>query len=188
MAWRNVTASQVRDIVIAASQDRGATWTAPALVSNDKWQIDGCPHSGPSLILRGNELVIAWFSAPDDRSRLFWSSSLDGGLHFAPRRELAEHIDSPNHPFLGLIDGELWVTYEGREHHERQGWGPRTAFVQKLRSDSSERPFRVPSGAGSAAYPVISRIGPSAVLVSWTAESDAGPSLVGVRAYTNPKR
>src|SRR5690606_14147404 len=40
---------QIRDMMIATSTDHGATFSRPLTISADNWNIDGCPHTGPSL-------------------------------------------------------------------------------------------------------------------------------------------
>ena len=48
-AWRHVYAGNLRDIAFTESRDGGATFAAPARVSEDGWAINGCPDDGPAL-------------------------------------------------------------------------------------------------------------------------------------------
>ncbi len=56
----------IRDIATMRSTDNGATFSKTTILSKDNWQINGCPHSGPtsSVGLDGN--LIAWFSGTAD--------------------------------------------------------------------------------------------------------------------------
>jgi hypothetical protein len=56
LAWRDVAPDQERDIVLAAWHDNGATWSEPVFVSHDRWHINGCPDSGPSLALLNDQI------------------------------------------------------------------------------------------------------------------------------------
>ncbi len=57
IGWRGVRDGNLRDIFVATSTDGGATFSAETLVAPDNWQINGCPHSGPSLAtLNGHSL------------------------------------------------------------------------------------------------------------------------------------
>src|SRR5690606_7506920 len=47
VAWRKIYPGDVRDIVVARSRDRGATWDEPVRVAADDWVFPGCPHAGP---------------------------------------------------------------------------------------------------------------------------------------------
>src|SRR5205085_10437805 len=49
VAWRHVYPGNMRDIAFAASRDGGRTFSPPIRVSEDKWQLDGCPDDGPSM-------------------------------------------------------------------------------------------------------------------------------------------
>jgi hypothetical protein len=63
LAWRHVAPDQERDIMLAALHDNGATWSESVFVSHDRWHINGCPDSGPSLAL-----LTSRFLSPGTRS------------------------------------------------------------------------------------------------------------------------
>lgn len=69
LAYRSITmpsalaAKQVRDMVYKVSADNGQTFTAARTISNDNWEIEGCPHSGPTLAADKNGLQVVWFTA-----------------------------------------------------------------------------------------------------------------------------
>ena len=71
------------------SDDAGRTFSAPVRVSEDHWQIDGCPEDGPSLAVTTDNVVhIVWPTLVGDASKekaVFYSASTDGGQTFAPR-------------------------------------------------------------------------------------------------------
>ncbi|NQW28998.1 MAG: exo-alpha-sialidase [Ignavibacteria bacterium] len=53
--------SNRRDIFVCRSQDNGATFDEPVLVQDEKWMINACPSTGPSLAYDGaGNLHIAW--------------------------------------------------------------------------------------------------------------------------------
>ena len=56
----------IRDIATMSSGDNGLTFTKPAILSKDNWQINGCPHSGPTSSASATGTVIAWFSGTTD--------------------------------------------------------------------------------------------------------------------------
>ncbi len=75
--YRNRTAGEVRDIYIARQQD--GIWQDGVAVADDGWVIGGCPVNGPVVKSRDHEVVVAWFTAADDRPvvRLARSASVD---------------------------------------------------------------------------------------------------------------
>lgn len=56
----------VRDIAEMRSADNGKTFSKPQILSKDNWQINGCPHSGPTASAGGGSPLVAWFSGTTD--------------------------------------------------------------------------------------------------------------------------
>jgi hypothetical protein len=78
--YRDRTDEEIRDMSIARLID--GRWTAPKAIHNDNWKIAGCPVNGPRVASEGNNLVIAWYSAATDTSRVKVIFSTDGGATF----------------------------------------------------------------------------------------------------------
>lgn len=164
LAFRSVDAESCRDIVALRSDDDGSTWSDPVSVSRDKWQVDGCPHSGPALAADRDRLAVAWLTVAGDRARLFWAESRDGGRSFTRRSPLAASVLDPNHPSLAILNGRLLAAYEGRDPAEANGWGSRRAFLEDVQS----RAVRAVPGSGRAGYPRLAVLSAGALLASWT--------------------
>jgi hypothetical protein len=92
VGWRQVLPGDFRHIAVASSADGGETFDAPTVVSDDRWELRGCPVSGPALAAGdGERLVVVWFTAGDAGTPgLYSSESGDGGRTFAPRRVVSE--------------------------------------------------------------------------------------------------
>ena len=56
----------IRDIAQMSSTDNGRTFSKPQILSKDNWQINGCPHSGPTSSAGGGSPLVAWFSGTQD--------------------------------------------------------------------------------------------------------------------------
>ena len=56
----------VRDIAKMTSTNNGASFAKPAILFPDNWQINGCPHSGPTASTGAGSNLIAWFSGSTD--------------------------------------------------------------------------------------------------------------------------
>lgn len=69
LAYRSITfpsalsGKQVRDMVYKLSKDNGRTFSPAKPISNDNWEIEGCPHSGPSLAVTKNTVHAVWYTA-----------------------------------------------------------------------------------------------------------------------------
>ena len=82
VAYRDRSASEVRDIYV--TRFTGSAWSAPTLVHQDGWQINGCPINGPSVSARGRNVAVAWFTAKNDQGQAFVAFSRDAGRTFGP--------------------------------------------------------------------------------------------------------
>jgi hypothetical protein len=92
VSWRQVLPGNFRHIAVASSADGGQTFTPPAIVSDDRWQLAGCPVSGAALsVAPDGVLRVLWYSAGEGgKAGLYHSESRDGGRTFAPRALFAE--------------------------------------------------------------------------------------------------
>ncbi|MFN8348243.1 MAG: sialidase family protein [Spirosomataceae bacterium] len=52
----------IRDMAKMTSTDNGITFSAPQILHNDGWKINGCPHSGATSSVYGKSALISWFS------------------------------------------------------------------------------------------------------------------------------
>jgi hypothetical protein len=92
VGWRQVLPGEFRHIAVASSEDGGETFNAPTVVSDDRWELRGCPVSGPALAAgEGGAVRVLWYTAGEaGRPGLYSAESADGGRTFAPRRAVAE--------------------------------------------------------------------------------------------------
>ena len=90
--WRQVLPGNFRHIAVAVSKDFGATFSPATIVSDDRWQIAGCPVSGASLAIGANNaLNVVWFSAGEaGKPGIYRAQSVDGGKTFSPRALVSE--------------------------------------------------------------------------------------------------
>ncbi|MGH9833111.1 MAG: sialidase family protein [Blastocatellia bacterium] len=145
-----------RDIILARSQDGGKTFTK-TIVSEDKWEIPGCPVAGPSFSFGNHGAIIAvWFMGGSPRPGLYYATSTDNGKTFAPRQLLdpQQRIGKRAHT-TGLADGNVFVAWDDADGKTFSVWGvlnPRKGLLRK----SSQRE--------GVAYPVVATNGRIAVI------------------------
>ena len=86
VVYRDRGMDEVRNI--QAVRLDGPAWSVPVPVHDDGWRIAGCPVNGPAIAALGNDVAVAWFTAPDvPRVRIAFSR--DGGRGFGPPLEVA---------------------------------------------------------------------------------------------------
>jgi hypothetical protein len=115
MAWRSVLPGNVRDIVVARSDDWGATWSAPVRVHADGWVYDGCPHAGPALAVDAEGALHAtWWTGRDGRAGVWYAKSVDGARSFgAPVAMGVAQASRPAHAQLAVGDsGRVVVAWD----------------------------------------------------------------------------
>jgi hypothetical protein len=86
VVYRDRTDTEVRDI--QAARYTGGKWSEPVPVHADGWRIEACPVNGPAVAARGDDVAVAWFTAPD-QARVRLAFSTDGGRTFSTPVEVA---------------------------------------------------------------------------------------------------
>lgn len=114
LAYRSImfpstlSGKQVRDMAYKLSTDNGKTFSDAKTISKDNWEIEGCPHSGPSLGVLNNSVNAVWFTAGGIPG-LYYTSSVIGG-DFQTRNLITA---SGRHPqTLSLPGGKLAMVCE----------------------------------------------------------------------------
>ncbi len=93
VGYRKVYEGGFRHITVIAAASGGA-FGRPVLVSDDQWQIDACPVSGPALRFADDLLNVAWFSGGSAGEHgIYTAAANDASISaFAPR-QLVEAFD-----------------------------------------------------------------------------------------------
>jgi hypothetical protein len=123
VGWRQVLPGDFRHIAVASSNDGGDTFDAPVVVSDDRWELRGCPVSGPALAAGdGERLTVLWFTAGDaGTAGLYSSESSDGGRTFAPRRVVTESGVRGTPQLLPYSQGAAVAVFEGDGENNSPG-------------------------------------------------------------------
>jgi len=79
-AYRNRTTAEIRDIYVTRLS--AGKWSMPARVHADNFKIEACPINGPAIAANGKDVVVAWFTAPNEMERSYVAFSHDGGRTF----------------------------------------------------------------------------------------------------------
>jgi hypothetical protein len=98
-AFRDRSDKEIRDI--AVSRLDNGKWTEPVRVHDDNWEVYACPVNGPMLSARGRDVVVAWFTAKEDKGQAWAAFSNDAG------RTWGEPIRLDDGASLGRVGVEL---------------------------------------------------------------------------------
>ncbi len=113
LAWRHIFPGGERDIALVRSIDGARTFTSPTRVHADGWQLDGCPHAGPSLALDARGQVhVAWYTGAPSRPGLYYAFSKDGGRSFSAPVPLADGVGVSQVKLGGHDTDRIWLAWE----------------------------------------------------------------------------
>lgn len=137
----------VRNVVAVASPRGDGNFGDVVTVADDNWFLTGCPFSGPSAAVIGEDLIVAWMDGrqsvhPDQQTSSIWvDRSTDGGSSFGVDVEVTgEGLN--RWPVMAVDDGGVvhlvWETAgpegglsyatssdDGRSFHVREPLVPR---------------------------------------------------------------
>lgn len=168
-AWRAVLPGNVREIVVARSDDRGTTWSSPVNVQTDGWQVDACPHAGPAMVVDSlSRLHVTWWSGKEGNAGVFYARSDDGGKSFQHVAPLGtSDFSQPAHVQIAVGDsGMVVVAWDDGTLQT-----PRIALRISRDGGADFTPTSYVSAQGrSAGFPVLALNG-KRLTVAWTSQS-----------------
>ncbi|MBW3567999.1 MAG: glycoside hydrolase [Proteobacteria bacterium] len=177
LAYRDRTEEEIRDILVTRFVD--GDWSEPVRVHADGWKIGGCPVNGPAIAADGENVAVAWFTAPTGKGEVRLAFSEDGGRTFSP----AIRVDD-GHPQgrvdLVLADGRALVSWvEAGE----SGAEVRLRDVEPG-NKSKQSITLVKTDAGRAAgFPRMALLDDGSLLLTWTATGGAARAMRSARVY-----
>jgi hypothetical protein len=113
VAYRDRSPAEIRDIYVTTFNGTG--WSAPVLVHQDGWKINGCPINGPAVSASGRDVAVAWFTSKESQGviqgQALVAFSHDAGRTFGPAVRI-DDARSLGHVGVQLLaDGSAAVTW-----------------------------------------------------------------------------
>ena len=171
LAWRSVFPGNVRDVVVARSDDHGSTWATPVRVHADNWVFDGCPHAGPSMQVDSAGAVhVAWWTGKQGSAGVFYARSTDRGATFGPPITLgAAEFSAPAHVQLALgAEGSVVAVWD-------DGTVKTPKVVMRVSHDDGASfgpPALVSTEGRAATFPVLALAGKD-LTIAWSEQSQS---------------
>ncbi len=78
--YRDILPAQIRDMSVSFSSNNGKTFSDPKRVSYDNWNLDGCPHNGPSISLNNGYFYSGWFTGAEKAGVYFNSGKIESEI------------------------------------------------------------------------------------------------------------
>lgn len=125
LVYRDRTAEEIRDI--HAIRLDGGAWTASKPVSSDNWRMPACPVNGPSVAARGNDAVVAWYTAAGNVPAVKLAHSRDAGDSFGPAVVLEQGEAVHGRVDVSLDANAAWVLWTREDANGQSLWLARYA-------------------------------------------------------------
>jgi hypothetical protein len=160
--YRDRSDKEIRDIAITRFVN--GKWSPPQIVSNDGWEIDGCPINGPAVSSNGKNVAVAWFTAPDDKPQVYVVLSNDGGATFGKKIRIDDGKAQGRVDIASRATGGAVVSWV-----ERGEKGNEVRIREIAPNATAAAPTNVSgtTGIGSGAFPRMVRSGDD-IVIAWT--------------------
>jgi hypothetical protein len=162
VVYRDRSDEEIRDIALMRYSN--GSWSQPALINQDNWQIDACPVNGPAISSNGQNVSVAWFTGAEEKLRVYTVLSTDAGKTFGKPIQVDDSKPNGRVDVLSLPTGGALVTWMER--------GEKGSEIRVRQIDPAvvARPSAVVSGASGVrpgAFARIERSGNQAI-IAWT--------------------
>lgn len=175
-AWRQVYPGSLRDIAFTVSRDGGKRFAEPVKVSDDRWQIDGCPDNGPAMIVDASKpaahtVHVVWptglVASGKTELALYYAASRDAKT-FTPRVRVPTS-GLPSHPVMALNGTTPLAVWDEVVD------GQRRLAAARISPSGAFTPVTIP-GSGGRWYPTVAQT-TDGIVVAWVQQSASGTSI-----------
>lgn len=159
--WRHVFGKNIRDFAIA-----GLNGGPVQRVTDDEWEIDGCPHHGGNIAAdgRGN-LHIVWFTNGKKRQGIFYRRIGVGGM--SEPVALGDPARQAGHPDVAAHGDRVLVSWREFDGKQLSAWAMRSEDA----GANWGAPQRLAESAGAADY-ALPLVDARQTLVVWNTAAE----------------
>lgn len=162
-AYRDRSMEEVRDIAIVRGE--GENWSDPSYVSQDGWEVPGCPVNGPQLSAVDASLVATWYTGVGGEPKAYVAFSEDGGATFGRRIRIDEGLPLGRLDVEQLDDGSAVVIWIEVSDDSPRVLARRVTATGNIISETSE--------VRASGFPRMTRVGDE-LLLAWTLADEEG--------------
>jgi hypothetical protein len=169
LVWRQVFQGDVRDIVLAHSNDGGKAFSQPVRVAVDNWVLHACPDVGPAIGVSNNHLYVAWYSEGQQGPGIRVAISENDGASFARPQMVSADVLDATHPRLSVSeDGHVLLTFQGRLPNQDTKWRSNQAFIVEIDGENFSRPIQATKAEHSVHDPDVLAGTAGRLFLAWT--------------------
>ncbi|MGB8193161.1 MAG: sialidase family protein [Chitinophagaceae bacterium] len=166
--YRGIIKDSIRDMVHMVSTDGAKTFSQPKRISNDNWVINGCPHTGPSMIENKDGLHFAWYTGGSKRG-CFYTQSVNNGSSFVKQDSISSLGSHPQ--MTALSNKNMVIVWD--EFAESGDKASKMIALQKRdeAGNAQEKRF-ITSDTTVSTYPVVSGLDETSSFVAYSTKRD----------------
>ncbi|RAJ73911.1 BNR repeat protein [Chitinophaga dinghuensis] len=153
IVYRDIINDSIRDMVHQTSADGGNSFSAPVRISADNWVVNGCPHTGPTLVANDHGLHFAWFTMGHGKG-VFYCQSTDNGNTYTQKESLST-APMAKHPQMTIDKkGEVYITWD-EPVKVGNDFNSRIAFLHKSVDGRTLDSQAITADSTWCSYPVL---------------------------------
>jgi len=151
------TKTEVRDMYFVTSNDNGVTFNKSAPIYADNWQVNGCPHTGPSLATNTNGSGTVWFTDAEKKSGIFFKTNTSNDKQLISK--------TGSHPQMTATNGNYYIVFE--EYYEIENKGYTKIVMQTWDATSLLKTTEISTPKTNNDHAVIKTLNTNQLLISW---------------------
>ncbi len=151
------TITEVRDMYTVVSKDNGTTFSAPKNIHIDNWQINGCPHTGPSISSTNKSIATTWYSGKEGNDGIFFKTK--------NQKEKILISKAGAHPQMVGANQKYFIVFE--EYHEKDQKGYTKIVMQTWNENELLETKEISNPETNNDHAVIKKINDQELLINW---------------------
>lgn len=164
VVYRDRSDEEVRDIYYTRKVD--SIWTEPKPVHQDNWKIEGCPVNGPAVAADYDKIMVAWYTAAEDKPMVKVAFSNDMGETFNTPIVVDEATP------LGRVDVMFYnrkkAVVSWMQQQDEKAVLKLAFFNLKTQQLESVRTVAEMSPARQSGFPRMVEVEDVGILITWT--------------------
>ena len=162
---------EIRDMYYTFSNDMGENFSKPEPISQDNWHINGCPHTGPSLANKGNQLSAVWFTGKKNEEGIYYA--FKEGEKFNTKTLLS---NQGHHPQMIALFGKNYVVYE--EYYEIDEKGYTKIVLEEIGNLLTKKKIEVSKPKTNNNHAVLTAIDNQHLVIAWVNDDTRNPKIM----------
>ena len=162
---------EIRDMYYTFSKDNGTTFSKSQPISRDNWHINGCPHTGPSLVNNGKNLTAVWFTGKKNEEGIYYAVKNDN--EFKSKTLISK---TGHHPQMSSVFGKDFIVYE--DYYENQEKGYTKIILSEIGNLFKQKTSEISKVNTQNNHAVLIPVDNNALLIAWVNTDIRNPKIM----------